>query len=87
MIRLPNGRLKPLAASVTDGNVRKEVVVIIANQRIGKEDPERVVRNRAKDVVAEGAATTVGSPRGIVKERSEVSETALWNALVRMERK
>ena len=77
MIGLPDGGLKPLAAGVADGDVWEEVVVVVRDERIGEEDPEWMVGNRGKDVVAEGTAPTISGPRWVVKERCEISQAAL----------
>lgn len=77
MIGLPYGGLKPLTTGVADGNVGKYVVVVVGNKGIGKKLPERMVRYRAKYVVAKGTTATVGGPGWIVEKGSEVLETAL----------
>ena len=66
VIGLPNSSLKPLAASIADSDIRKEVVVVVRDKRIGKEDPEWMARDGGKNIVAEGSTTTVRGPHRIV---------------------
>ena len=77
VVLLPHGRQEPLAARVHDGDERQRPVPVVRQQRQCQAVPEGVVRARAEDVVAEGAATAVGDPGGVVEERGEVGFAAL----------
>jgi hypothetical protein len=67
MVFLPNSRLKPLPASVGNCDIREEVVVVVGYERVGQKEPERMFRGASKDIVAESAATTIGSKGRVVE--------------------
>lgn len=69
MVLLPNGGFEPLSAGKADGNVGKEPVPVVWYQGHGEMGPEGMIRLRGNDVVAQGAATAIGDPHGVVEER------------------
>jgi hypothetical protein len=79
MVFVPCGCLKPLTTSVANSGIGEEVIVVVGDQRIGKQHPERMLWGRAENVIAQGATTPIRNPRRVVKKGFEVVKTALEN--------
>jgi hypothetical protein len=63
--------------AIADGHVGEEVVPVMGDEGIGEEDPERVLQDRGKDVVAKSVAAAVRWSRWVVEEGSEFFLAAL----------
>jgi hypothetical protein len=69
--------LKPLTAGVADGDVRKQVIVIVSYQRACEEFPKGMIWDGSKDIITESALPTVRCPRRVVQKRSQIFSAAL----------
>jgi hypothetical protein len=68
VVLVPDGGLKPLPACVADGDVGEVIVVVVPDQGVREEFPERVFWLGAENVVTQSSSAAISGPSWVVEK-------------------